>query len=178
MFSGIEMKRWKKCFSFDNDTETLLRYKYSHKWYFPATLAMTVFLLLCFLAFLFYFFLLPKENQTVSAVYSILIGAFILCWTFFYILIQRKATSPYRDSSNGYLILDNKGITIKHVKNNKIKEYKYEDIKMIYFNKKTGALALTDQSDKVIFNELMNMEYVADALNTLYKTTGIKPKFK
>lgn len=178
MFSDIDMKKWKKSFAFNNDNDTLLRLKYSHKWYFPAMLGMMLLLLFSFLLFIIGFFVLAKDNPTIHIVYSILIITFIFCWTSFYFLIQNRAISPYKRNSRGHIIFEEKIITIKHVENNTIEEYRYSDIRNFYFNKKTLGLAIVDNSNHIIFNEIMSADEIPEILNVLYEMTKLKPKIK
>ena len=177
MFSDIDMKKWKKAFEFNNNKDTLLRLKYSHKWYFPVMLAMAVILLFSFLMFIIGFFLL-SDNFIINIVYCILIITFISCWTFFYFVIQNRAISPYKSKSRGHIVFEEKIFTVKHTKENSAKEYKYTDIRNIYFNKKTCGLAIVNNHNHIIFNEIMSGDEITEILNILYEMTKLRPKIK
>lgn len=178
MFSDIDMKKWKKSYSFNNDNDTMLRLKYSNKWYFPVMLAMMLVLLFSFLIFIIGFFLLAKDNLTIHIVYCILILTFIFCWASFYFLIQNKAIAPYKRNSRGHIVFEEKIFTVKHTQENTVDEYKYSDIRNVYFNKKTFGLAITNNSNHIIFNEIMSADEIPEILNILYEMTKLKPKIK
>lgn len=178
MFADIDMKKWKKSFAFDNDGATMLRLKYSHKWYFPLMLTMMLILLFGFLAFILGFFLLAKDNATIHVVYSFLILVFIFCWASFYLFIQNRATNPYKRNSRGHIIFEETKFTIKHTNNNSINEYRYSDIRNIIFHKKSWGLEITNTSNHTIFNEIMSYDEITEILNILYEMTKLKPKIK
>lgn len=177
MFADIEMKTWKKEFHFQNTKESMLKLKYTNRWFFPVMLAMTMILLSSFLVFVILFFII-SSSPFAYVLYSALVLIFILCWTGVYFAIQKKATAPYSAKANGYLIFTENKLIIKLVLKNSVKEcsYSYDEIDRVFFNRRTCGLALLDNKKRTIFNEIVPFEDVADILNLLYNFTNIKPK--
>ena len=177
MFANIEFKDWKKEFHFQNTKESMLRLKYTNRWFFPVMLAMILVLLFSFLIFVIGFFLIEQSLVT-SIMYISFVVVFILCWSGVYFIIQKKSIAPYSPNTNGYLIFTENKITIKMVLKNTVKEcsYRYDEIDRIFFNRRTCGLALLGTGKKMLFNEIIPFEDVPSILNILYNMTKIKPK--
>ena len=177
VFQDIDMKKWKAEFHYKNTKESLLKLKYTNKWYFPLMFAMMLVLLFGFLIFVIGFFLLQKELSSTHYLYIGLIFLFIACWTSIYFVLQKRAIAPYSEKAEGYLVFSEKCFSIKKVNiDNVAHEHSYGEIKGIFFNRKTCGLALMTNKKEIIFNEIVSFEDVSDILNILYKMTKIKPK--
>ena len=175
MFEGIDFDNWKKTYQFKTTKEKILKIKYSHRWYFPAMLFMMLALVFSFLLFVISFFTIINSNPVLQILYSVFIVFFAAVWLLIYLFIQNISKRPFESKSEGFLILTKDKITIKK-KNNPIKEYEYKKIKKIIFNRKICSLTIMDTSKKIIFNEILDADYVFELLNFLFEITKIKPK--
>lgn len=179
MFEDVDMKKWRAEFHYKNTNEVMLKLKYSNAWYFPIMLFTISILLFGFTAFVIGFFLLKNGDNTAHILYSASVIAFILFWCLIYFFIQRMAVHPYTKNAEGYLVLTEKKFTTKKLLKDKTSiniDHKYSEVKHIYFNKKTCALAIVSRNKTEIFNQIMLFDDIPDILNILYKMTKIKPE--
>lgn len=174
MFEGVDFDNWKKTYKFKTTKEKMLKIKYSHKWYFPSMLFMTIALVVSFLLFVICFFTVIESNPALQVLYSIFIICFMFFWLCIYLLLQYIAKRPFDTKSEGHLILTKDAITVK--KNGQVpKKHEYKKIKKIIFNRKICSLTIIDTSKKIIFNEILDADYIFELLNFLFEITKIKP---